>query len=371
MDDMVTTIPVFDLAAQHAALRPALDAAYDRVMSRSQFVLNAEVAGFEAAFASFCAVEACIGVGNGLDALTLALMSLGIGPGDEVIVPAHTFVATWLAVSRVGATPVPCEASDGRYTVTAEDVAPLIGPRSRAVIPVHLYGIPSDPLGISALCADHGLYMIEDAAQAHGSLSKGLPCGSFGHAGCFSFYPTKTLGALGDGGAVVTSDRQLTDRLRMLRNYGSPQRYHVEDAGINSRLDEMQAAFLAVKLGAFASMRDGRLRAADRYCAGLLDVPRLKLPWVAPGDTPCFHLMVVRTSERDALRNHLSESGIQTLVHYPQPVYRARPFAVYAPAVEGEADRLSREVLSLPFWPEMPDSAIDRVVHAIRSFFRV
>lgn len=363
------TVPFFDLVSQHTALRARLDAAYARVMTRSNFILGPELTLFEAEFARFCGASACIGVGNGLDALTLALRGLGIGPGDEVIVPAHTFVATWLAVVAVGARPVPCEPSGGRLTITEADVAPLIGTRSRAVIAVHLYGIPADPHGLAALCAARGLGLIEDAAQAHGSTSGGLPCGSFGHAGCFSFYPTKTLGALGDGGAVVTSDPALEQRLRTLRNYGARTKYLVEEAGVNSRLDELQAAFLGVKLAAFDRLRRGRAAAAVRYQVSLRDVPGLTLPPVAEGDSPCWHLMVVRTPEREALRRHLEEQDIQTLTHYPVPVYRSAPFAAFAPVEESETDRISREVLSLPFWPEMAPDTIDRVAGAVRQFF--
>ncbi len=365
---MQTAIPFYDLAAEHAALRPALDAAYARVMAAGQWILGPELAAFEAEFAALCQTSHALGVGNGLDALTLALRALNIGPGDEVVVPAHTFVATWLAVMAVGATPVPCEPARGSYNISAGMVAPLITWRTRAVIAVHLYGHPSDPVGLAALCAERGLALIEDAAQAHGASSQGRVVGSFGRIGCFSFYPTKNLGALGDGGAVVTSDPALAERLALLRNYGAREKYFTDMIGTNSRLDELQAAFLRAKLANIAAMTAARRSVAARYLQGLANLPGLHLPTTPEGDQPVWHLFVVRCTRRDTLRAHLADAGIATALHYPRPVYRNPPFAAFAPKGETTSDLLAREVLSLPFWPSLTEDQSERICAEIRKF---
>ena len=361
-------IPFLDLAAEHALLRPGLDAAYARVMNAGQWILGPELKAFEAEFAALCQSRHALGVGNGLDAISLALRALNIGPGDQVVVPAHTFVATWLAVLAVGATPVACEPAPGSYNITAAMVAPLITPQTRAVITVHLHGHPADPLGLADLCATHGLPLIEDAAQAHGATSHGRVMGSIGRIGCFSFYPTKNLGALGDGGAVVTSDDALADRLSLLRNYGTREKYVTETIGTNSRLDELQAAFLRVKLANFATMCAQRRAVAARYLDALSDLPGLHLPGTPSCDAPVWHLFTLRSPRRDALRAALADQGIATGLHYPVPVYRNPPFAAFAPAAETESDRISREVLSLPFWPTLSTDRIDRICAAIRRF---
>lgn len=368
MTDRMPPIPFLDLGAEQAALRAELDAAWARVRDGNALILGPELAAFEGEFAALCGVPHALGVGNGLDALTLALRALGLGPGDEVIVPAHTFVATWLAVMAVGATPVAAEPAPGRFTISAETVAPLITPRTRAVIPVHLYGQPADPWGLVALCADHGLALIEDAAQAHGATSRGRPIGSFGAIGCFSFYPTKNLGALGDGGAVTTADPALSDKLALLRNYGAREKYFTDEIGTNSRLDELQAAFLRVKLAHYPHALAQRRALAAAYARRLQGLPGLVLPATQPEDEPVWHLFVIRSPRRDALRAHLADRGIGTGLHYPVPVYRNPPFAHLAPAAETETDRISREVLSLPFWPGMPLAVVERVARAIEEF---
>ena len=366
---MQTPIPFYDLAAEHDRLRPGLDAAYARVMTAGQWILGPELKAFEAEFAALCQTRHALGVANGLEAISLALRALNIGPGDQVVVPAHTFVATWLAVLAVGAIPVACEPAPGSYTISADMVAPLITPQTRAVITVHLYGHPADPLGLAALCAAHGLPLIEDAAQAHGATSHGRVMGSIGRIGCFSFYPTKNLGALGDGGAVVTSDDALAERLALLRNYGAREKYFTDEIGTNSRLDELQAAFLRVKLANFATMCAQRRAVAARYLEALADISDLQLPTTPNGDAPVWHLFTLRSPRRDALRAALADQGIATGLHYPVPVYRNPPFADFAPAAETESDRISRDVLSLPFWPTLPDDHIDRICAAIRGFF--
>lgn len=364
-------IPFLDLAEETAELRDELDAAWARVRDGNALILGPEVRAFEAEFAALCGVAHALGVGNGLDAISLALRALGIGPGDEVIVPAHTFVATWLAVMAVGATPVACEPLQGSTNIAAEGVAPLITPRTRAVLAVHLYGHPADPAALAALCAERGIALVEDAAQAHGALSGGRPIGSFGRIACFSFYPTKNLGALGDGGAVVTDDPALAESLALLRNYGAREKYYTDVIGTNSRLDELQAAFLRVKLRHYPASLARRRAVAQRYLDGLAGTPGLMLPATVGGDAPVWHLFVVRSLARDALRAHLAEAGIGTGLHYPVPVYRNPPFLAHAPAGETESDRLSATVLSLPFWPGLDPARQDRVIAAIRGFFGV
>jgi dTDP-4-amino-4,6-dideoxygalactose transaminase len=362
------TIPFYDLAAEHKRYRADLDDAYARVMAGGQFILGRELEAFEREFARYCGAADAIGVGNGLDALRLSLRAFDVGPGDEVIVAAHTFAATWMAIVDVGATPVPCEPDRERFFISAEGVAPLITPQTRAVIPVHLYGIPAPVDGLAALCRTHGLHLLEDAAQAHGALHNGRPCGTVGAAGCFSFYPSKNLGALGDGGAIVTSDSYLAKRLRRLRNYGSAVKYHVEEAGWNSRLDELQAAFLRVKLMRLNETNALRVALAGEYQKNLAGVPGVELPRATPGDEPVWHLFPIRVDERDSLQMHLAAAGIQTAIHYPIPVYRMAPFRSYGPAAASESDRLAAEVLSVPFWPTMPSSVVARVCDDIRAF---
>ncbi len=281
---MPDPIPFLDLGAEQAELRAGLDAAWARVRDGNALILGPELSAFEAEFATFCGTSHALGVGNGLDALKLALIALGIGAGDEVIVPAHTFVATWLAVMGVGAVPVACEPAPGSYNISAAMAAPLITPRTKAVIAVHLYGHPADPEGLAALCEDHGIALVEDAAQAHGATSGGKAMGSFGRIGCFSFYPTKNLGALGDGGAVVTDDADLADKLSLLRNYGAREKYYTDEIGTNSRLDELQAAFLRVKLAHYPGALARRRAVAARYLDRLAGLNGLALPQTPPGD---------------------------------------------------------------------------------------
>jgi dTDP-3-amino-3,4,6-trideoxy-alpha-D-glucose transaminase len=337
-------------------------------MAGGQFVLGRELQAFEREFAIYCGVADAIGVGNGLDALKLSLRALNVGPGDEVIVAAHTFAATWLAIVEVGAIPVPCEPDQGRFFISAEGVAPLITKRTRAVIPVHLYGIPAPVDGLTVLCRAHGLHLLEDAAQAHGALHKQQRCGAVGTAGCFSFYPSKNLGALGDGGAIVTSDSELAKRLRRLRNYGSADKYRLVEEGWNSRLDELQAALLRVKLARLDQTNALRVALAGEYRKQLTGVPGVVLPQALPGDEPVWHLFPIKVRERDCLQAHLAAVGIQTAIHYPIPVYRMAPFRSYGPGTKTASDRLAAEVLSLPFWPTMASAAVARVCDEIRAF---
>jgi dTDP-3-amino-3,4,6-trideoxy-alpha-D-glucose transaminase len=359
-------IPFLDLAAPHSALRAELDAAAARVLDRSSYVLGPEVEAFEREFAAFTGARACVGVGSGLDALRLALLAAGVGPGDEVIVPAHTFIATWLAVTEVGATPVPVDVDPATGGVTAAACAAAVTPRTRALVPVHLYGHPVDCDALEAIAARHGLFLLFDAAQAHGARWRGRPLGARGSASAWSFYPGKNLGALGDGGAVTTGDLALAERLRRLRNYGQAERYRHVEHGVNSRLDELQAAFLRVKLPHLDAWNRRRRAVAGAYAAALPPA----LPLVAPADgaEPCWHLLVVRAARRDALRARLAAAGVETLVHYPvpphlQPVYAGR----FAEGAFPVAEALAREVVSLPMGPHLTERDAERVADACRG----
>ena len=362
-------IPFLDLHALYLEDQAEYDAAYRRVMASGRWILGDEGEAFEQAFAAACGRRHAIGVGNGLDALTLALRAAGIGPGDEVLVPAHTFIATWLAVEQVGAVPRAVEPAPGRFLIDTEGIAAALTPRTRAVLPVHLYGEATDIAATEALCAERGLVLIEDAAQAQGARHAGRAIGSFGLASCFSFYPGKNLGAFGDAGAITTDDDALAHRLRQLRNYGASQRYQHEQAGVNSRLDELQAAFLRVRLARLAEHNQRRRELARLYLAELAGVGDLLLPDAAGLDEAVWHLFVVRTGRRDALQHGLTQAGIASLIHYPKPVYRFPPFAALAPAGRSRADALCEQVLSLPMGPHLQAPQVLAVCRAVRAFF--
>jgi dTDP-4-amino-4,6-dideoxygalactose transaminase len=358
-----TPIPFLDFAALHAELRPELDAAYQRVVDSNHLILGAEVEQFEREFAAYCEAGDAIGVGNGLDALFLILKAMDIGAGDEVIVPSNTFIATWLAVSYVGATPVPVEPDSATFNLDPARIEAAITPRTRAIMPVHLYGQPADMDPIMAIARRHKLKVIEDAAQAHGARYRGRRVGALGDAAGFSFYPGKNLGALGDGGAIVTNDAELAQRVRVLRNYGSSVKYHNEFKGHNSRLDELQAAFLRAKLKGLDAGNVRRREIAARYLDGLAGAG-LELPFVPEWAEPVWHLFVVRSPARQALQAALGERGIGTLVHYPIPPHRQPAYAELAMS-EGSfpiAEAIHREVLSLPMWPQMRDEQVERVI---------
>jgi len=333
-----------------------LEAAYRRVAASGRLILGPELAAFESEFAAYCGAAHAVGVGNGLDALTLALRAAGVGVGDEVIAPSHTFVATWLAIAATGARPVPVEPDPATCTLTAEAVAAAVTPRTAAVIPVSLYGHPVDMDPLLAVCKRHGLFVLEDAAQSHGAAYEGRRTGSLAHATAFSFYPTKNLGALGDAGAVTTSDAGLAERLRKLRNYGSIRKYEHEHAGVNSRLDELQAAFLRAKLPRLDAANDRRRAHAAAYAETLGGAAGLTLPVEASWARHVYHLYVVRSPERDALQARLEAAGVQTLIHYPTPCHLQPAFADlgFRSGQFPLAERLAREVLSLPMWPGMP-----------------
>jgi dTDP-4-amino-4,6-dideoxygalactose transaminase len=359
----------FQLDIHEPRLKAELDAAYQRVAASGQLILGPELAAFEAEFAAYCGAGQAIGVGNGLDALVLALRAAGVGPGDEVIVPSHTFAATWLAVTQAGARPVPVEPDPATYTITAEAVGAALTPRTAAVIPVSLYGHPADIDPILALAADRGLFVLEDAAQSHGALYRGRRAGALAHATAFSFYPTKNLGALGDGGAVTTSDPVLADRVRKLRNYGSVRKYEHELAGVNSRLDELQAAFLRAKLPRLDAANAARRRHAAAYAQALAEVAGVTLPVEAAWAAHVYHLYVIRCADRAATQARLAAAQVQTLIHYPTPCHLQPAFAElgFRPGQFPLAEQLAAEVLSLPMWPGMPAEGPERVAAALRS----
>jgi dTDP-4-amino-4,6-dideoxygalactose transaminase len=367
----VEVVPFVDLAAAHTELQGEIRRAIDGVLARGDFILGEDVARFEEEFAAWVGVRHAVGVASGLDALKLALAALDIGSGDEVLVPASTFIATALAVTAVGAVPVPFDVSDDSGQFDAAAAAAVVTPRTKAVIPVHLYGHPVDMDAVAAFAATHGLLVIEDAAQAHGARWKGRACGSFGRAGCFSFYPAKNLGACGDGGIITTDDAALADRLRCLRNYGQKAKNEHVVAGTNSRLDTLQAAILRVKLRHLDAWNALRAAHAAHY-ASLLGEAGLVLPQTHGQATHVFHLYVVRSAARDALAAHLDARGIRTGLHYPrpfplQPAYRDLGFATGSfPVAETQA----REVLSLPMFPQLTIAQIERVAGAVLSFFR-
>ncbi|GII90672.1 DegT/DnrJ/EryC1/StrS family aminotransferase [Sinosporangium siamense] len=359
-------IPFLDLKAPYEELRADIDAAVQRVLSSGWYLLGAEVTAFEQEFAAYCETDHCVAVGSGLDALELTLLALDIGAGDEVIVPAHTFIATWLAVSATGARPVPVEPDEHTFTIDPARIEAAVTPRTKAIMPVDLYGHPCDLDALEAIAVRHGLHVVEDAAQAHGARYRGRRIGSR-FTSAFSFYPGKNLGALGDGGAVVTRDAALAERLRLLRNYGSRVKYEHEIQATNSRLDELQAAVLRVKLAHLDEWNTRRTHVADRYLKELAGVDELVLPAVAPYADPVWHLFVIRTTRRRHFQDALAAAGIGTLIHYPGAVHRSTAYAGQTPpgASYPISERLADEVLSLPMGPHLSDDAVDTVVGAL------
>jgi dTDP-4-amino-4,6-dideoxygalactose transaminase len=364
------TVLFLDLKSPYRELQAELDAAYHRVMMSGWYILGEEVARFEQDFAAFCGARHCIGVGNGLEALHLILRGYGIGPGDEVIVPANTYIATWLAVTYAGATPVPVEPDPRTSNLDPARIAAALSPRTRAIMPVHLYGQPADMSPILALARRHNLKVVDDAAQAHGAMYGETRVGGMGDATGFSFYPGKNLGAMGDAGAVVTSDDDLADRVRVLRNYGSRVKYENEVTGFNSRLDPLQAAFLTVKLRHLDEWNTRRRTLARRYQEALANVPDLTLPSAPSDSTPVWHLFVVRHTQRNALQQHLNNAGIGTLIHYPIPPHLAGAYTAlgYQPGDFPITEELARTVLSLPMGPHLSETEQDQVIEALQTF---
>jgi dTDP-4-amino-4,6-dideoxygalactose transaminase len=361
--------PFLELRPGAVELQNELEEAYRRVADSGWYVMGPQLEGFEREFAAYCGVEHCVGVGNGLDALELILRGYGIGPGDEVLVPAHTFIATWLAVSTTGATPVGVDVDPYTFNVDPTCVSSAITNRTVAIIAVHLYGQPADMSALEELACRHGLKLIEDAAQAHGARFGKRRAGSLGDAAGFSFYPVKNLGAMGDGGAVTTNDRQLAEKIRLMRNYGSRVKYHHECQGLNSRLDELQAAMLRVKLQHLDEWNGRRVGIAERYAVELPVWPDLILPEVAAWISSVWHLYVVRHPRRDALQQHLHRHGVGTMVHYPVLPPHSRAYE--GSAVAGQfpvAERIVGEILSLPMSPHHTPGEISHAISAIRQF---
>jgi dTDP-4-amino-4,6-dideoxygalactose transaminase len=363
-------VPLVDLAVQHAPLEDEILAAWHRILRAGTFVCGPEVAAFERDFAEACGVAHCVGVSSGTDALVLALRALGVGPGDRVIVPANTFFATAEAVSVVGAEPVLVDCDPLTRTISAQAVEDELCARGAAgVIAVHLYGHPADIDALSAVAAAHDAWVIEDAAQAQLARYRGACTGGLGRMGCFSFYPSKNLGAPGEAGAVTTNDAALADAVRTLRHHGQRSANRHELVGCNARMGELAAAALRIKLERLETWTRARRRVAGRYRAGLADVRAIGLPYTAPWAEPVWHLYAVEVDDRDAVRARLLEMGVATGVHYPTPIHLQPAYAHlgHAPGAFPAAERNAARTLSLPMFPELVDAQVDRVVEALRA----
>lgn len=359
-------VPFLDLRAAYVELKAEIDEAVARVLASGWYVLGQEVEAFEAEFAAYCEARQCVSVADGLDALHLALRAMDIGLGDEVVVPSNTFIATWLAVSQCGAIPVPVEPVEGTYNLDPSLIEAAITSRTKAIIPVHLYGQPADMDPILAIARKHGLRVLEDGAQAHGARYKNRRIGAHGDAVAWSFYPGKNLGALGDGGAITTDDPALADRIRLLRNYGSREKYVHEVQGYNSRLDPIQAAVLRVKLGHLDAWNARRTALARRYLEGLAK-SAVVLPQVPEWAEPAWHLFVVRSEQRDVLQQHLSVAGIGSLIHYPIPPHKQQAYAHVQWGADAFplASAMAQEVLSLPMGPHLAPDSVAAVVRSL------
>lgn len=364
-------VPLVDLHAQHAALKSKLLEAFERTLDRGDFILGGAVQEFETAFARLCGVSHGVGLGTGLDALRIALEALGIGPGDEVILPANTFIATALAVSAAGATPRLVDCNLDTFLIDVTQAANEVGPATRAILPVHLTGQCVDMDAILALAQRHHLPVVEDAAQAHGATYKGRSAGSMGVAGCFSFYPGKNLGACGDGGMLVSNDDGIAAYARYARNYGQRARYDHAVKGGNARLDTLQAAILGIKLPLLQEWNAARAKAAEQYRELLRGVGDLVLQEPAPGSTHVYHLFIIQTSRRDALQQFLKERGIDTGVHYPVPVHLQEAYRDlgYRPGDFPRAELLAGRMLSIPMHPHLTEETVEYVAGSIREFF--
>ncbi|MDP3334162.1 MAG: DegT/DnrJ/EryC1/StrS family aminotransferase [Methylococcaceae bacterium] len=361
-------IPFLDLKATQQELSTELEQSFDRVLNSGWYILGPEVDAFEAEFAAYCEAKHCVGVANGLDALHLALLALGVQPGDEVIVPSNTYIATWLAVSQCGAIPVPVEPDAATYNIDPTRIEAAITARTKVIIPVHLYGQPADMAPILAIARKHGLRVLEDGAQAHGSRYQGKRIGAHGDVVAWSFYPGKNLGAYGDGGAITTDDPEIADRINVLRNYGSRVKYVNEVRGFNSRLDPLQAAALRVKLKVLDEWNARRANIAARYSHELVNTD-LILPTVPTWAEPVWHLYVVQHPQRENVQKALQAAGISTLIHYPIPPHLQTAYAELSFA-EGDfpiAERIHQNVLSLPIGPHLDNAGVEAVIAALKA----
>lgn len=363
-------IPFLSFDYTNNIIADEMQEAFTQVFNSKWYILGKEVTAFEAAYAAFCETKYCIGVSNGLDALILSLKACGIKAGDEVIVPSNTYIATVLAITHVGATPVFAEPDESTYNITAVGIEPCITIRTKAVMPVHLYGQSCNMKAIMQLAEKYDLKVIEDNAQAHGALCYNQLTGSWGHANAHSFYPGKNLGALGDAGAVTTHDENIAQQISMLRNYGSAKKYYNEVAGYNMRLDELQAAFLSVKLKHLASFTALRCKAADIYNSTLKDVNEITLPFTAKHCTHVYHLYVIRTTQRDALQQFLNSKGIGTMIHYPVPPHLQQAYTApgYKKGDFPVAESMAETCLSLPLYPGIKEEEIAFVCNNIKDF---
>ena len=368
---MTPAIPMVDLKAQYGRIRRELDAAVASVLESAQFIHGPDCAAFEAEFAAYCGAAHGVGVANGTDALTLALKAYGVGPGDEVVTVANTFIATGEAILLSGASAVFVDVDPVTFTMDPAAVEGAITPRTKVILPVHLYGHPADMDAICSVAARYGLPVLEDAAQAHGAHIGGRPAGGLGHAGCFSFYPGKNLGAYGDAGMVVSSDADFIAQVRRLANHGEgSHKYDHVVPGTNSRLDALQAAILRVKLPHLDAWNAERRTRVEAYAKALADLPAVALPREASWARSAWLLYTIRVADRDGLAAHLKGQGIATAVHYPRPIH-LQPAMAAARGKVGDlpvSERLSREVLSIPLYPELPLEAVGRIVSEIRSF---
>jgi dTDP-4-amino-4,6-dideoxygalactose transaminase len=364
-------IPFLDLNASYQELKNELDAAYCRVMKSGRYIMGMEVEAFEHEFATYCGVKNCIGVGNGLEALHMILRAYEIGIGDEVIVPANTFIATWLAVTYAGAVPVPVEPNPKTYNLDPARVEAAITLKTKAILPVHLYGQPADLDPLMLIAERHNLKVIEDAAQAHGAQYKGRMCGNLAHAAGFSFYPGKNLGALGDAGAILTNDDTLAEQLRKLHNYGSKVKYYHDVKGFNSRLDEMQAAFLRTKLIHLDEWNKRRQKIAAYYLRNLADLPDLILPYFPDWVVPVWHIFAIQSPRRDDLQEFLKNKGVGTLIHYPVPPHLSRAYSDMdlQKGAFPITEALASMELSLPMGPHLSLGEAESVVNMIRNYF--
>lgn len=361
-------IPFFDFSPEIKALEDELRVAYERVMHSGRFILGQELQQLEQDFAGLCACKYATGVASGTDALFLALKAFDIGPGDEVITVANTFAATALAIVYTGATPVFVDIAPDSHLIDPVCIEKAVTSRTKAIIPVHLYGQCADMDSIMAIAHTHGLKVIEDACQAHGALYKGRPAGSLGHAAAFSFYPTKNVGAYGDAGMVVTNDVSVYDALRLLRNYGQADRYTYSLPGFNSRLDELQAAFLRVKIAYLAENNERRRQIARLYNEAFADIDQCPVH-LGPDSTHVYHLYVLSVADRDGLQSYLKEQGIDTLIHYPVPLHQQQAFgSAVCPFELSVCEKRAAHILSLPLHPWLEHAEAKKVIHAVRCF---
>lgn len=365
MSDQI--IPFLDLKATYIELKNEIDEAYQRVMQSGWYLLGNELSQFEAEFAAFCGTQFAVGVGNGLEALELLLRAHEIGPDDEVIVPSNTYIATWLAVTTVGATVVPVEPDLNTYNIDPNKIAAAISNKTKAIIPVHLYGQAADMDSIMACAATYNLVVIEDAAQAHGSTYKGKSTGNLGHSAGFSFYPGKNLGAFGDAGAITTNNADIAERVKTLRNYGSKIKYHNQEKGINSRLDEVQAAILRVKLRYLKAWNNRRDILAQEYNKGLSDIADIVLPKIHSNCDHTWHIYAIRSKNRDWLQKKLKEKGIDTLIHYPIPPHQQPAYSHEYKLSLPISEQIHREVLSLPIGPHLTMDQVLYVTQCIKN----